>query len=723
MKRLGWLTLSLFLLCAIPSTGQKKTITVYTDNFSGLSESLGVGKYNSVYLGQSGISMVRSIAVPAGMKVILYSKDHFEGNDLVIFDDATTQYLQSKGFAQMAQRVSLIVAEASKEELTARGPMVTIYQDNFAGVSKNLPVGYYEFADFGLIANDQISSIKIPKGLKVTLYANSGFSGKSLVLSEDAVLKTREFNDITSSLRVEEVEIAPVVVTPSAPPVVKKEVVVPEVKVEKPAPVDPNHPVVTFFQDNFSGSFKQLVPGRYDVTTLGVANNELSSVWVPEGLRLTLYENEGFKGRSLVIAEENASTDYLSAYSFDNVASSWIIEKIPQVTLYQDNFAGNSFSVRVGRCNLGDFKIENDELSSVKLMPGMWVLLFENDSYQGKSLLITQDASTEFLQTHGFDNMTSSLVVGDSRSPLPVATLYQDDFTGRSKKLTPGEYDSPLVEIGNNALSSIEIPRGLRVTLFENDHFDGRKMILYKSEGTDFFNQHSFNDLTSSIIVEMVDPRNLVVTLYVDSFKGFAQDLPPGKYRGQDLYVSTDISSVRVPSGMRATLYEHDDFTGRSVTIDRDTDYTGFRMFDNFYHSVVVEDAFLPDVTPLPVSVPVVEVPVTTPPPVTEVVKVVAPVVDCGLSDKEYYLALKAIEAKAFSAEKMSVALLVTKEKCLNNEQIRGFAGSFDFEDQSLEFVKYAYELASEKSTYYTLDDIFKFMSSKDAFLQFLKSK
>jgi len=50
-------------------------------------------------------------------------------------------------------------------------------------------------------------------------------------------------------------------------------------------------------------------------------------------------------------------------------------------------------------------------------------------------------------------------------------------------------------------------------------------------------------------------------------------------------------------------------------------------------------------------------------------------------------------------------------------------AGSFSFEDQTLDFVKYAYDLSTEKSEYYLLEDIFRFMSSREDFMSFLKSK
>ena len=93
------------------------------------------------------------------------------------------------------------------------------------------------------------------------------------------------------------------------------------------------------------------------------------------------------------------------------------------------------------------------------------------------------------------------------------------------------------------------------------------------------------------------------------------------------------------------------------------------------------------------------------------------------MSEKEYYSALKAVESKPFSDDKMATARLATKDKCMTNEQIRSIARLFNFEEQTLEFLQYAYDLATEKSTYYTLNDVFKFMSSKEAFTKFLNSK
>lgn len=53
--------------------------------------------------------------------------------------------------------------------------------------------------------NDQLSSLKVPNGMKVTLYEHAGFSGRSKSFNEDTPWVGDDFNDITSSIKVEQI--------------------------------------------------------------------------------------------------------------------------------------------------------------------------------------------------------------------------------------------------------------------------------------------------------------------------------------------------------------------------------------------------------------------------------------------------------------------------------------------------------------------------------------
>ncbi|GAB4226417.1 MAG: hypothetical protein Kow00121_54640 [Elainellaceae cyanobacterium] len=87
---------------------------------------------------------------------------------------------------------------------------VTIYEHiNYQGTSQELGVGSYDL-DALSIGNDRLSSLRIPTGMKVTLYEHIGFQGRMKVLVQDTSFVSDEFNDITSSIKVESESNAPV---------------------------------------------------------------------------------------------------------------------------------------------------------------------------------------------------------------------------------------------------------------------------------------------------------------------------------------------------------------------------------------------------------------------------------------------------------------------------------------------------------------------------------
>jgi hypothetical protein len=82
--------------------------------------------------------------------------------------------------------------------------VATFYKDcNYAGTAISLPAGSYTLAQLQAkgILNDDISSLKVQSGYKVTLYANDNFTGTTLAkTADDACLVDDSWNDITTSL-------------------------------------------------------------------------------------------------------------------------------------------------------------------------------------------------------------------------------------------------------------------------------------------------------------------------------------------------------------------------------------------------------------------------------------------------------------------------------------------------------------------------------------------
>ena len=81
----------------------------------------------------------------------------------------------------------------------------TVFQNcQYGGWAKRLAVGSYTMAQLASlgVTNDNISSISVPPGLKVTLYEHSNFTGASQVITADTDCLGTSMNDKTSSIIV-----------------------------------------------------------------------------------------------------------------------------------------------------------------------------------------------------------------------------------------------------------------------------------------------------------------------------------------------------------------------------------------------------------------------------------------------------------------------------------------------------------------------------------------
>lgn len=88
--------------------------------------------------------------------------------------------------------------------------------------------------------------------------------------------------------------------------------------------------------------------------------------------------------------------------------------------------------------------------------------------------------------------------------PLDAITLYEDeDFKGKRYILGTGSYSSlPNVGIPNDKISSIRIPAGFEVTLYENGNFQGAQQTLT----TNTSRLTNMNNKLSSIKVQYISP-------------------------------------------------------------------------------------------------------------------------------------------------------------------------------------------------------------------------
>ncbi len=97
----------------------------------------------------------------------------------------------------------------------------------------------------------------------------------------------------------------------------------------------------------------------------------------------------------------------------------------------------------------------------------------------------------------------------------------------------------------------------------------------------------------------------------------------------------------------------------------------------------------------------------------------------CGMkmAPDAFAKAKKSIESQSFAETKMKVAKQATKANCLNVDQIKDIMGLFSFEDDKIEYAKYAYDFCTNPGEYYLINDAFTYSSSVDELNTYLESK
>jgi len=132
------------------------------------------------------------------------------------------------------------------------------------------------------IGDNEISSAQIPAGCKLTLYQGNSLTGATQVLTTNwAGSSSDPWNDKTSSL-----ELSAALTIVSGTP--------------KTCLIDG---VVLFKNAAFSGAKQTLSSsnGSYNTSQIIIGDNRLSSVRVPAGCKVTLYQNSGFSGATKVL--------------------------------------------------------------------------------------------------------------------------------------------------------------------------------------------------------------------------------------------------------------------------------------------------------------------------------------------------------------------------------------------------------------------------------------
>ena len=371
---------------------------------------------------------------------------------------------------------------------------------------------------------------------------------------------------------------------------------------------------ITLHEDcNYGGKSYTLTPGNYYGYQMKIGNDRLSSLQIPNGFKVTLYENDNFRGKSQTFSANVACLDA----TWNDNTSSMVVENIynnggygqnDYVTFYNDTYnKGYSQSLRPGNytgAQLGQLKYN---ISSFSISGNLRVKLYiNNENMSGYSVPYT--TSQNYLPNDQNDK-TGSLVIeyntglpannGGGNATSSFATFYTDcSYGGNALRLMPGYYSGEKLGLLKYNISSAQIPANLAVKAFlNNDNLYGQSTLLNENISC---MDYSLKNKIGSLVVEErnggygggTNPGSETVIIYTDgNYKGQSATLLPGTYSTMSQangFPDKALSSLQVPPGYRVVLYEYENFGGKSYTVTESKSGFSFSGWNDRTSSVKV---------------------------------------------------------------------------------------------------------------------------------------
>lgn len=158
-----------------------------------------------------------------------------------------------------------------------------------------------------------------------------------------------------------------------------------------------------------------------------------------------------------------------------------------------------SMGYKVDKNVLSDYRM-NDTFSSIYVPVGWRVTLCRDDDFNGSTHIFEAkwDPVIKSKLDNDINNETSAVIFEKIADDPRLPVIYQDSaFRGNAQTLDVGSYRANQLSFGNDQISSIKIPAGYKITLYEHDNFQGSSVTYTWQQA----NVGVFNDKFSSIRV------------------------------------------------------------------------------------------------------------------------------------------------------------------------------------------------------------------------------
>jgi len=298
-----------------------------------------------------------------------------------------------------------------------------------------------------------VSSLKVPSGLRVTLFEHADYMGKRKSFTADASTVGDDFDDRTTTAMVEK--------------------------------------VATIYTDtDFQGPSATLGVGKHNIKQLGIANDTLSSLRVPQGLMVILHQHSNYKGKQWIYFED---TPRISE-GFDNQTSSITIRQLG-IEIPRD-------SVRFG----GRIQLQGHF--------NKW-LVAEDGGKVNANRAFARSLETFVVERHGPSQHTSHLAYGDIialRSARGKYIASEDNGSTSVNRKTVGKKERWVVVRSGATKSNVFVSRGDVVSLRS---WRGRFLVVTSGGGT-HANSSTAADATQFTLTGYTPPNQVVLAATVE---------------------------------------------------------------------------------------------------------------------------------------------------------------------------------------------------------------
>ena len=484
--------------------------------------------------------------------------------------------------------------------------VATLYEhSNYGGWAVSLEEGSYDYKDILAkgIVNDQISSLRVSDGYKVTIYDDEGFKGKSKEFTSDASYVGDEMNDKTSSIKIEKINNQTSTTTsyntvklPNGKYSIKSVANEKYVATENGG----SDPIVAN-RDNYSGSWETFYIVNNDDGTVSIkadANNKYICAVLDEENQLTPRSDsistwEKFKIYKINDSEYGIRSAENGKYvktdldnggkliaGSDTISGAWEafnIEKVGDTTTNDkiEKWDGSS-SVTYNTVKLSNGKYSIKSVANEKYVVaengGSDPIVANRDSYGGSwetFYLINNDDGTVSLKADA-NNKYVCAVLDEENQLVPRSESVGTWEKFQIYKISDTEYGLKSAE--NGKYVKVDLDNGGKL-IAGSDSIAG---------AWEAFNIEKLGDETSSAKATFYENSN---------YSGWSVALSEGRYDYGTMIskgIKNDqISSVKVADGYKVTLYNDERFAGSKKTLF--TDASGLGDFNDKTSAIVIE--------------------------------------------------------------------------------------------------------------------------------------